>query len=92
MLVPWKSLNDMHMRMAQSNRGEDRRRWRLEAEEEGEVTARAFCAYRCPLDMVTSFKHLGQVISATEDDWLALVRNLVRAKMLGKRVLHILSR
>ena len=37
------------------------------AEEEREVTARAFSAYGSPLEMVTSFKYLGRVISATDD-------------------------
>ena len=56
MLVPWKDLNGMHRRTAQCNRGSEQKRRRLAAEEEREVTARAFSAYGRPLEMVTSFK------------------------------------
>ena len=68
MLVTWNTLNGMHMRTAQCNRGVERNIWRLAAEEEREVNARAFIAYGRPLEMVTSFKYLGQAISAMDND------------------------
>ena len=42
--------------------------------------------------MVTSFKYLGRVILATDDDWPAVVRNLARAKKVWSRMPRILSR
>ena len=42
--------------------------------------------------MVTSFKYLGQVISANDDDWTEAVRNLDWAKKLWRRMLHILRK
>ena len=57
-----------------------------------EVTARAFNAYGRPLEMVTSFKYLGRVILATDDGFLAVVRNLDQAKKVWSRMLRILSR
>ena len=42
--------------------------------------------------MVTSLKYLGQVILAEEDDWQAVVKNLLRAKKVWSRILCILSR
>ena len=54
-LVPWKSLNGMHQHIAQRKRGADRKRRRLGAEEEREVTARSFSAYGLPLEMDNSF-------------------------------------
>ena len=68
MLVTWKALNGTHRRTAQYTWGEKRRRQRSAAEEEREVTTRAFIAYGRPLEMVTSFKYLGMVISETEND------------------------
>ena len=62
------------------------------AEEEIGFTARAFSAYGPPLEMVTSFKYLGWVILATDNDWPEVVRNLERAKKLWRRMLHILSK
>ena len=47
-------------------------------EEDRKITARAFRAYERPLEMVTSFKYLGRVISATDDNCLVVVRNLAR--------------
>ena len=42
--------------------------------------------------MVTSFKYLGQVILATDDDFLSVMSNLARAKTVWSRMLRILSR
>ena len=61
-------------------------------EEERGFTDRAFSAYALPLEMVTSFKYPGRVISATENDRPEVVRNLDRAKMLWRRMLHILRK
>ena len=68
MLVLWKALNRMHMRTSQCTQGEERRRRRLAEEEEIEVTNRVFRAYGHHLEMVTSSKYLGQMISETDDD------------------------
>ena len=56
MMVPRKDLNGMHRRTSQCNWGSEQKRRRLAAEEEREVTARAFSVYGRPLEMVTSFK------------------------------------
>ena len=42
--------------------------------------------------MVTSFRYLGRVISAADDDWPAVVRNLYRARAVWRRMTCILSR
>ena len=62
MMVMWKALNGTHRRTEQCTRGAERKRRRLLAEEEREVTARDFSAYGCPLGMANSFKYLGRVI------------------------------
>ena len=53
----------MHWHIAQCKKGEKRKIWRLVAEEDRAATSRAFSAYGCPLEMVTSFKYLGNVLS-----------------------------
>ena len=45
MMVPWKALNGTHRRTSECNRGAERKRRQLAAEEEREVTTRAFSAY-----------------------------------------------
>ena len=47
---------------------------------------------RLPLDMVTSFKYLGQVISAADDDWLVVVRNLAKLQVVWQKLTRILRR
>ena len=42
----------------------------------------AFSAYGYPLDMMTSFKYLGQVILASDNDFPAVVRNLAKVQAL----------
>ena len=42
--------------------------------------------------MLTSFKYVGRVISATDGNWPAVVSNLARAKSVWRRMLLILSR
>ena len=64
----------------------------LTAEEEREVTVRAFSAYGRPLEMVASFKYLVWVISTADDDWSAVINNLDLARKVWNRMLHILSR
>ena len=59
-----------------------RKRWKLAAEEEREVTARSFSAYGRPLEMVTSFIYLGRVILAADYDWPEVVSNLSRLRVV----------
>ena len=60
--------------------------------EEREVASRAFSAYEHPLEMVTSFKHLGRVISAADDNCPAVARNFYWVREVWKRMKRILSR
>ena len=92
MMVMWKALNVTHQNTAQCNRGAERKQQRLSAEEEREVTSRDFSAYNSPLEMVTSFRYLGQVISAANENWPAVVNNLSRAREVWRRMAQILSR
>ena len=54
-------------------------------------TERAFEAYWKPLEMVSNFKYLGQVMTAGDDDWPAVAGNLVKARKSWGRLLRILS-
>ena len=42
--------------------------------------------------MLPSFKHLGGVILAADDDWTAVVQNIVKARMVWRRMSRILIR
>ena len=92
MLVPWKALNGTHRCTAQCTRGEERKRRRLAVEEEREVITRTFSAYGRPLEMVTSLKYLGQVISTADDDWTAVMNKLSQERKVWSRMANIRSR
>ena len=47
---------------------------------ERDITTRAFIAYGRPLEIVTSFKYLGRLISKEDENWLAVVNNLSWAR------------
>ena len=64
----------------------------MSEEEERAVTSRDFSAYGHPLEMVTSFKYLGRVISAMYNDWLELFRNMVKAREVWRSLSRILIR
>ena len=80
MLVPWQSLNGSHNCTSQFNKGAERKRRRLAAEEERAETSRAFSAYGRTFEMVPSFKYPGRVLSAADDDWPAVIRNLTKVR------------
>ena len=82
----------MHQRTVQCKKGEERKQQRLAKEEERAFTSRAFSAYGCPLEMVTSFKYLGRVISAEDNSRTEVVRNLAKAWSVWQRLIRILIR
>ena len=57
-----------------------------------EVTERVFETYADPLENVTAFKYLGQVMMAGDYDWPTVVGNLHKARKSWGRLSLILSR
>ena len=56
------------------------------------VSSRTFNDYRRPLEMVPSFKYLGRVQSAADEDWPAVIHNIAKAQTVWRRMSRILSR
>ena len=54
-------------------------------------TERAFEAYGKPLESVSTFKHLGRVMTAGDDDWPAVTGNLAKARKSWGHLSWILS-
>ena len=80
MLVPRRDLNGRHPAMEQCARGADRKRQRLVEAETRESSERAFEAYREPINNVSAFRYLVRVLAAGDNDWLAVVGNLGKAR------------
>ena len=53
---------------------------------------RAFEAYGRIIPAVEEFRYLGRVLMATDDDWSAVARNLIRARKTWGRLASILGR
>ena len=90
--VLWAALNGRHNTNAQYNNGVEQKRHRLAAEEMRSITERAFQAFRIPLNLVTPFKHLERIMTASYDDWPEVVRNLRKAKKSLAWLSRILGR
>ena len=68
MQVPRQALNRRHLGTAQCTKvAERKRRWLAETETR-EKSEQAFRAYNQPMEAVTEFRYLGQLLTATDDD------------------------
>ena len=92
MLVPCMTLNGRHHATATSKKGAERKRRQMEDAELQDITERAFEAYGKPLETVWTFKYLGRVMTAVDDDWPAVAEKLLKARKSWGRLLRILSR
>ena len=92
MLVPWRALNGRHHVTAMRKKGAEQKRRRMTEAELRDSTERAFGAYGKPLETVSTFKYLGRVMTAGDDDWQEVVGNLVKAQKIWGRLARILSR
>ena len=79
MLVPRRALNSRHPATAQCARGAEQKRWWLAEAELRDSFERAFEEYREPLDNIPAFQYLGRVLTAGDNDWLAVVGNIGKA-------------
>ena len=92
MLVPWRALNGRHNETAMCRKGAERKRRRMAETELRKSAERAFKAYGKPIETVSRFKYLRRIITARDDDWLAVAGNLVKARKRWGRLARILSR
>ena len=68
MLVSWRFLNGRHPATAQSARGAEQKRRRITEAETRESSERAFKAYREPIQNVSTFRYLGRVLTAGDNE------------------------
>ena len=80
-LVPSRALNGQHPATAQCSKGAERKRQRLAETGTRESLERAFEAYGEPINNVSEFRYLGRVLTAGDNDWLAMVGNLGKAQL-----------
>ena len=90
MLVSWKDLNVQHVTTAQCDKGAERKRQHLAEEEMAESAERAFQSCSRPLVTVTSFKYLGRVLTAADDDLPEVLGDLRKVRKSWSRMDMIL--
>ena len=56
------------------------------------ITVKAFQAYGIPLNLVTFFNCLGRIMTALDDDWLAVVGNMWKLRKSRAQLSRILGR
>ena len=83
---------DRNLCTTKCDRGAERKRRRLLEAELRESSERSFKAYGDPLEMVPEFQYLGWVLTAGEDDWLAVVGKLGKSQNSWGRLFRILIR
>ena len=76
----------------QCRTGAERKIRRLVAAEGEAATERAFHAYGKRMKLVKDFSYLGRILTSTDDDWLAVARNLQKARATWGRLARILGR
>ena len=92
MLVPWSALNQRHPATAQCARGAERKRRRLAEADLRESLEKVFEAFGKPLENLTAFKYLVRVLTKVDDDCLAVVGNISKARKSWGRLSRILIR
>ena len=85
-------VNGRHLGTNQCRTGAERKIRRLAAAEGEAATERAFNAYGRRLNSLKEFRYLGRVLTATDDDWPAVARNLQKARATWGRLVRILGR
>ena len=92
MFLSHKALNSRHMMTAFCRQGAERKRRHL-AKEEARVGAETvFTSYGVPLAQVNSFKYIGWIIMAVDDDWPELVRDLQKARCKWAWLTRVMGR
>ena len=90
MLVLWRALNGRHHATAKCAKGTEQKRRRMAEAELRESTERDFEAYGKPLENVSAFKYLGRVMTAGDNNWVAVAGNLLKARMIWESLSRIL--
>ena len=92
MQVPRRALNGRHPGNTQCPNGVEQKRRRLAGAETRENLERAFEAYGAPMESVTEFKYLGNILTETDDEWPAVVVNLETARRSWGRLSRVMGR
>ena len=92
MQVPCRALNGRHLGTTKCEKGAERKRRWLAETETRENSERAFEEYWAPIESVSELKYLGRILTATDNNWRAVVGNLRKARRSWGRLSMVLNR
>ena len=90
--VSRKALNGRHLGTLKCKKGAERKRRRLAETETRENAENAFHAYGKPIKAVSEFRYLRRLLTATDDDWLAVAGNIRKARASWGCLARVLGR
>ena len=92
MQVPRRELSGRHLGTAQCLKGAERKRRRLSEKERRKNLDQAFEAYGVPIKSVLEFKYMGRILTATDNNWPEVVRNLGKLRRSWGSLFRVLGR
>ena len=81
-----------HLGALQCKKGAEQKRRRLAKTETPENAERVFHAYGKPMEAVSEFRYLRQLLTATDDEWPAVAGNIRKARVSWGRLALVLGR
>ena len=92
MHVPYTALNRKHYNTAACRRGQLAKQRRLATAAKYKAQETHISIHGTPLQTVTSFKYLGRIMSANNNDWPAIYANLAKARRKWSTLTRILTK
>jgi hypothetical protein len=92
MFIPTKTLAGGHRSTLCCRRGQDLKRKRAAQMESRKADEVVFTVRGIPLDLVRDFLYLGRKLSSSDDDWLDVIKNLLKARQRWARISRVLTR
>ena len=80
MFVPWAELDLRHPETALCAWREEMNRRHMVEEEDQAGLVTAIQDYDRPLEILSSFKYLGRLLIETDEDWMAVIDNIWKAR------------
>ena len=92
MSVPWAAINRRQPATSLYAQGTESNRRSLAEDESRAGAVTGFRSYDSPLETVSSFKYLGRLLTATDDNRLAVISNLREARKIWYRLDRIFGK
>ena len=90
MIVPWAALNGLHPNIPQCKKEAERNRHSMVVGGIWDSTKKNLWMYGRPITLVTYFKYLGSILTASDNDWPRVTINLQKVRKKWAQMMSIL--